>query len=134
MNLHEYQRFVTALTSIESSNLIALVKRLEDLEESEPNTNIPMLLTSAVGLAAESGEFMEPVKKCIFQSKPLDADTKFHMKRELGDIVFYLTMACTALDLNIQDIIDENVIKLKSRYPGGKFDADFSENRKDGDI
>ena len=92
------------------------------------------LLTGAIGMASEGGEFAEIVKKCIFQGKPLDKDTIFHAKRELGDIIWYWTNACRALDLDPNDVIAENVHKLESRYPGGSFDAYYSENRKAGDL
>jgi NTP pyrophosphatase (non-canonical NTP hydrolase) len=85
-------------------------------------------------MAAETGEFCEIPKKIFFQGKQFDEDTLFHMKRELGDVIWYWTNACNALGLDPNDVIAENVKKLEARYPGGKFDAHYSENRKDGDI
>jgi NTP pyrophosphatase (non-canonical NTP hydrolase) len=96
--------------------------------------NVPLLLTSAIGLGSESGEFQEIVKKLFFQGKPLTEETKFHMKRELGDIMWYWTNACRALNLDPNDVISENVTKLKARYPSGDFDPFYSENRKEGDL
>jgi uncharacterized protein YabN with tetrapyrrole methylase and pyrophosphatase domain len=93
-----------------------------------------LLLTGAVGISAEGGEFMEIVKKCIFQGKPLDDDTQYHAKRELGDIMWYWVNACRALNVDPNIIIQMNIDKLKARYPGGDFDAHYSENRVDGDI
>ena len=93
-----------------------------------------MLLTSAIGLAAEGGEFAELPKKIIFQGKPVTGEVIFHMKRELGDIMWYWINACRALNLDPNEVIAENVNKLESRYPGGKFDAFYSENRQDGDL
>jgi len=87
-----------------------------------------------MGLSSETGEFNEIVKKCIFQGKPADADNIHHMKRELGDILWYWAQACLALHLDPNDVIIENVEKLKERYPGGEFDVSKSENRKEGDI
>ena len=87
-----------------------------------------------MGISSEGGEFAEIVKKCIFQGKPLDAETRFHAKRELGDILWYWINSCRALDLDPNEVIKENVFKLESRYPGGKFDTYFSENRKEGDL
>ena len=58
----------------------------------------------------------------------------FHMKRELGDICWYLAQACMALDTTFDEIIEMNVDKLKARYPGGEFNVHKSENRKEGDV
>lgn len=131
MKLDEYREFVQTVTSQESKNLVQLHRRLEELDN---NVNIATLLTASIGLSSEGGEFSEIVKKCCFQGKPLDADTVFHLKRELGDILWYWVNACSALDLDPQDVLEENVRKLESRYPGGKFDAWFSENRKENDL
>jgi NTP pyrophosphatase (non-canonical NTP hydrolase) len=92
------------------------------------------MLTGAMGLCSESGELMEIVKKMVFQGKPLTEESHFHMKRELGDIVWYWTNMCRALNLDPNEVIAENVNKLKSRYPGGEFDVYHSENRQLGDL
>jgi NTP pyrophosphatase (non-canonical NTP hydrolase) len=99
-----------------------------------PDINVPLLLTACLGLAAESGEFIEIPKKMFFQGKPLNEENLFHMKRELGDIMWYWINACRALNLNPNEVIEENVNKLKARYPGGEFDVYQSENRQQGDI
>jgi NTP pyrophosphatase (non-canonical NTP hydrolase) len=91
-------------------------------------------MTSAIGLSSETGEFNEIVKKIIFQGKPLTDDNIFHMKRELGDILWYWVNACRALGLDPQDVMNENIKKLSDRYPDGHFDKFFSENRKKGDL
>lgn len=132
MKLNEYREFVHDVTSQESKNLRKLTARLGELDSDA--VNIATLLTASIGLSSEGGEFSEIVKKCTFQGKPLDADTVFHLKRELGDILWYWVNACTALGLDPQDVLEENVRKLEKRYPGGKFDAWFSENRKTGDL
>jgi len=132
MKLNEYREFVNDVTSQESKNLRKLTARLGELDGDE--VNIATLLTASIGLSSEGGEFSEIVKKCCFQGKPLDADTVFHLKRELGDILWYWVNACSALSLDPQDVLEENVRKLESRYPGGKFDAWFSENRKENDL
>jgi len=92
------------------------------------------MLTAAIGLASETGEFSEIVKKCLFQGKPMNEETIFHMKRELGDIMWYWIQGCRALNADPNEIISMNVDKLKARYPGGEFDAWYSENRKEGDL
>ena len=99
-----------------------------------PNVNVPLLLCGAIGLGSETGEFQEIVKKCVFQGKPLSEETKFHMIRELGDIMWYWINACRALELDPNDVVAENVKKLEARYPGGQFDVFYSENRKEGDL
>ena len=131
IDLNKYKEFVKAVTSTESNNKVALIRQLESLDDK---VNISLLLTGSVGLASEGGEFSEIVKKCVFQGKPLNDDTIFHMKRELGDIMWYWINACRALELDPNEVIAEDVKKLESRYPGGEFDVHYSENRKDGDL
>ena len=136
-DLKLYQEFVTEVTSAESKLNYAFMDRFEQLcNYQEDNTliNPSLLITAALGLAAESGEFCEIPKKMFFKGKPLTAENVFHMKRELGDIMWYWINACTALKLDPQEVIDENIKKLESRYPGGSFDAWHSENRKKGDL
>jgi NTP pyrophosphatase (non-canonical NTP hydrolase) len=135
IDLNKYTKFVDAVTSKESNNYDYLHKRIEELRnQTEPTFNPALLLTAAIGLAAEGGEFAEIPKKIFFQGKPFNEEARFHMKRELGDIMWYWVNACRALGLDPNDVIQENVNKLESRYPGGKFDAHYSENRKDGDL
>jgi NTP pyrophosphatase (non-canonical NTP hydrolase) len=130
IDLNKYKDFVEAVTSEASNNLDSFKDRVNELE----GVNVPLLLTACLGLAAEGGEFIEVPKKIIFQGKPLTEENVFHMKRELGDVMWYWINACRALNLDPNDVIDENVRKLESRYPGGTFDAHYSENRKAGDI
>lgn len=136
MNLPQYQRFVESLTSPEANTTEKLIKRLDTLNTSNSNSNvnITLLLNSAVGLTAECGEFADIPKKIVWQGKPLDDDIIFHMKRELGDVIFYWINACRSLNIDPQDVIDENISKLSSRYTGGKFSVNQSENKKTGDI
>ena len=129
----KYLEFVEGVTSDESLHYAALVSRMSKLE-LEDYCNISQLLPAALGLTAESGEFTEIVKKIILQGKPYYEDNVFHMKRELGDICWYIAQACMALDTSFDEIIEMNVDKLKKRYPGGEFDVSKSENRKEGDI
>jgi len=131
VDLNRYQNFVEQVTSNESNHLFYLKDRLDELNSK---VNISLLLTGSIGLASEGGEFSEIVKKCVFQGKPLDDDTIFHAKRELGDIMWYWINSCRALDLDPNEVIAENVKKLEARYPGGEFDVHYSENRKEGDL
>ena len=134
IDLNKYTEFVNAVTSKESNNYDHLQRVIDDLRNIEPYVNISLLLTAAIGLGSETGEFQEIVKKIMFQGKPLNEENIFHMKRELGDIMWYWVNACRALHLDPNEVIAENVRKLESRYPGGSFDPYYSENRKDGDL
>lgn len=140
IDLNKYTAFVEAVTSKASNDLTTFIDRLDQLDDNYedgkhgPDVNVPLLLTAAIGLGSEAGEFQEIVKKIFFQGKPLNEETAFHMKRELGDIIWYWTNACRALHLDPNDVIAENVNKLQSRYPGGHFDPFYSENRKEGDL
>ena len=141
IDLNKYKDFVEAVTSKPSNDLTTFMDRCDELDGNYigdgvhgPDINVPLLLTACLGLAAESGEFIEVPKKMFFQGKPLNDENVFHMKRELGDIMWYWVNACRALNLDPNDVIDENVRKLESRYPGGSFDAHYSENRKLGDL
>ena len=133
VDTEKYLEFVEGVTSNESLNYAALLSRLNNLE-LEHDCNVPQLLTAALGLTAESGEFTEVVKKIILQGKPYNEDNVFHMKRELGDICWYIAQACMALDTTFDEIIEMNVEKLEARYPGGSFDVHHSENRVEGDL
>ena len=133
VDTEKYLEFVQEVTSAPSTALAALLSRITELD-IEQDADVPRLLTAALGLTAESGEFTEVVKKIILQGKPYNEENIFHMKRELGDICWYLAQACMALDTTFDEIIEMNVEKLKERYPGGEFDVHKSENRKDGDL
>ena len=133
VNLNSYQDFVEEVTSAEANQLTEFINRLDELSDTT-GVNIPLILNSAIGIASEGGEFAEIVKKCVFQGKPLDDETIFHAKRELGDIIWYWTNSCRALGLDPNEVIEENVHKLKSRYPSGSFDVHYSENRQEGDL
>ena len=132
VDLNKYKHFVEKVTSDQSNDITKATEAMYNLESS--GVNISLLLTGAVGMSAEGGEFMEIVKKCIFQGKPLDEDTQFHAKRELGDIMWYWINSCRALNLDPNEVIAENVNKLESRYPDGSFDVYYSENRQQGDL
>ena len=132
IDFEKYAHFVNAVTSDESKDGDAFTHRIADLYYQ--NFPTERMLTAAVGLSAEAGEFTEIVKKILFQGKPVNDENIFHMKRELGDIMWYVAQACMALDTDFNEIIEMNVEKLKARYPGGEFDVHYSENRKEGDL
>ena len=133
VDTNKYLDFVAGVTSFPSTDLAALLQRITELDV-EGDCDVPRLLTAALGLTAESGEFTEIVKKIILQGKPYNNENVFHMKRELGDICWYIAQACMALDTTFDEIIEMNVNKLEARYPGGSFDVHKSENRKEGDL
>ena len=127
-----YTNFVTKVTSDPSIDLEMLKKSFDDIEGGS-NIKTPRLLTAALGLGSETGEFVEIVKKMFLQGKPPSEDNIFHMKRELGDIMWYWVTACAALDLDPYEVISENQEKLAARY-GEKFEVGRSEVRKEGDL
>ena len=128
----KYQEFVNEVTSKPSKNYYDFGQRLAVLNEQGFPTE--RLLTAAVGMCAEAGEFTEVVKKIVFQGKPVNEDNLFHLKRELGDIMWYVMQACMGLGVSLDEVVEMNVEKLLSRYPEGAFDVHFSENRKEGDV
>jgi NTP pyrophosphatase (non-canonical NTP hydrolase) len=128
----KYQDFVNEVTSKPSKNYGDFAERLSVLAEQGFHTE--RLLTAAVGMCAEAGEFTEVVKKIVFQGKPVNEDNLFHLKRELGDIMWYVMQACMGLGVSLDEVVEMNVEKLLSRYPEGAFDVHFSENRKQGDV
>ena len=128
--IDDYAKFVDHTTSMESKDYVALVDRLWAIEDK---ANLPRLLTAVIGMQSETGEFAEIVKKCIFQGKELNDDVKFHLMRELGDIIWYWSQGVMSLGFNPTDVIKENINKLEKRYPNG-FETIRSENRAEGDI
>lgn len=132
IDFNKYQNFVDAVTSDTSKDFLALSDRMVQLDEK--GANIERLLTASVGINAEGGEFLEIVKKMIFQGKPWNDETRTHLIKELGDTMWYVAQACIALDVSFDEVIQTNIDKLMKRYPNGFFDAYYSENREEGDI
>ena len=129
-NFNKYTQFVNTVTSIPSQDSDAFIYRLQELGG---DVAIQRLLTAAVGISAEGGEFMEIVKKMIFQGKPANADNLEHLKIELGDVMWYVAQACMALEIDMDEVLDTNIKKLEKRYEDGHFSEYYSENRKAGD-
>ena len=127
-----YEEFVDAVTSDSSKDFESLIDRLGDLDRQGANPE--RLATAAVGLSAESGEFLEIVKKMVFQGKPWDEHNRKHLIIELGDVMWYVAQACMALDTSFEEVIEGNIKKLEKRYPGGSFDINDSENRAADDL
>ena len=130
---NKYIEFVKQTTSKPSLDWPTLASRLSELEVRD-DCNVTQLMTAAFGLTAEAGEFTEVVKKMFLQGKPYTEENVFHMKRELGDIMWYMAQACMALDVSFEDVLQMNYEKLSARYPEGTFDVHYSENRKEGDL
>jgi len=132
VDLSRYLDFVDGVTSDPSRDFKSFITSLELLDRQ--GSNINRLTTAAVGISAEGGEFMEIVKKMVFQGKPWNDDNREHLIIELGDVLWYVAQACMALEVSFDDVVERNVEKLKARYPGGEFDVHYSENRREGDL
>jgi NTP pyrophosphatase (non-canonical NTP hydrolase) len=132
IDTEKYIDFVKQTTSAPSLEYPVFLTRINELEAS--GANVTQLLTAAFGLTAEAGEFTEVVKKIVFQGKPYSEENTFHMKRELGDICWYLAQACMALDISFDDVLQMNFEKLSARYPEGTFSIERSEVRSEGDV
>ena len=131
VDFNRYEQFVSAVTSDCSTNFVDFADRIGELDRE--GANIERLLTAGVGINAEGGEFLEIIKKMVFQGKPWNEDNREHLIIELGDVMWYVAQACMALEVSFDDVIATNVKKLEKRYPGGSFDVYYSENRKAGD-
>jgi len=132
IDFKRYEQFVDAVTSDASTDFVALSDRLVELDRK--GANIERLLTAGVGINAEGGEFLEIIKKMIFQGKPFNEDNREHMIIELGDLLWYVAQATQALGVSFEEVLERNVKKLEKRYPGGQFDIYYSENREEGDL
>ena len=132
IDFKKYESFVDAVTSDASKDFVNLADRMVELDRE--GANIERLLTAGVGINAEGGEFLEIVKKMIFQGKPWNDANKHHLVTELGDLMWYITQACMALEVSMEDVVATHVKKLEKRYPGGSFDVFYSENRQEGDL
>ena len=131
IDFSKYAIFVDGVTSHPSKDYQCFIESVSSLNGK--GANIERLLTAAVGISAEGGEFMEIVKKMVFQGKPWNHDNREHLIIELGDVMWYVMQACAALNVTLDEVIEGNVEKLKKRYPGGDFDVHKSENRAAND-
>ncbi len=132
--LNNYSDFVKTVTSKPSNEISKMNERMKDLSGSRSDINLSLLITAGFGLSSETGEFNEIIKKCLFQGKELTDENVYHMKRELGDVLWYWCNAVRSLNLDPNDVIEENIQKLKGRYPGGEFDVYHSEHRNANDL
>ena len=131
INFKRYEEFVSEVTSEASTNFVDFADRIGELDRE--GANIERLLTAGVGINAEGGEFLEIIKKMVFQGKPWNEDNRDHLIIELGDLLWYVAQATMALDVSFDEVIETNIKKLEKRYPSGSFDIYKSENRRIGD-
>ena len=135
IDMAKYAEFVMAVTSKESRVCAEFLDRVKQIHYDRDNIiNVPLLLTAMIGMTSEAGEAQEIIKKVLFQGKPYTEETRQHLIKELGDVIWYWTNACNALQVDPNEVIAGNVTKLETRYPGGTFDPFYSQNRKEGDI
>ena len=127
INFSNYEEFVAQVTSNASTNFVDFADRIGELDRE--GANIERLLTAGVGINAEGGEFLEIIKKMVFQGKSWNDDNREHLIIELGDIMWYVAQATQALGISMEEVLDTNITKLSKRYPEGTFDAYYSENR-----
>jgi NTP pyrophosphatase (non-canonical NTP hydrolase) len=128
----KYIEFVRETTSKASSDFSSLLSRLTELEVGD--ADVPRLMTAAFGVSAEAGELAEIIKKIFLQGKPYNEENIIHMKKEAGDILWYMSQLCIALDTTFEELMEINYQKLSARYPEGTFDIHRSENRVEGDL
>jgi len=133
MTIHfeRYEEFVAEVTSDCSTNFVDFADRIGELDRE--GANIERLLTAGVGINAEGGEFLEIIKKMVFQGKPWNDDNREHLIIELGDVMWYVAQATQSLGVSMEEVLDRNITKLSKRYPEGTFDAYYSENRASDD-
>jgi len=113
-----------------SKNYIADATRTESTDFSAMNTRLSedgtkRLLHAGIGLSTEAGEFLDALKKHIFYGKKLD---RVNLKEEMGDLFWYLAIACDELDVEFETLMERNIEKLKARY-GEKFTEERAEKR-----
>jgi len=133
IDLNKYAEFVEAITSPASNDLPSFINSVHRVAVNS-DVNVPLLLTGAMGMCGEAGEFSEIIKKVVFHGKELTQEVHDHLVKELGDVIWYWTNTCRALGVSQEEVIVRNMEKLMPRYPGGVFSIDASENRKEGDI
>jgi len=129
---NKYIEFVRQTTSPASGEYLKLVERLDELETQ--GANVSRLMTAAFGMSAECGELVEIIKKIFLQGKSYNEDNIIHMKKEAGDVLWYMSQLCIALGTTFEELMEINYQKLSARYPEGTFSVYKSENRKEGDL
>ena len=108
----------------------SLIEDCRRIIDDKDDRDIGGIVNACLGLSGEVGEFNDMIKKWIFHEKPLDED---HAKKEIGDIVWYIALMCYSFGWDLDEILQMNIDKLKSRYPEG-FDVNKANNRKAEDV
>lgn len=124
MTGYEYQVYASRTNDKKSTDRLTF--KLFPKETSD----IGGVLNACLGLSGEVGEFNDMIKKWIFHEKDLDMA---HLKKELGDVMWYVAMMCESFGWDLDDILQMNVDKLKARFPEG-FDTNLANNRKKDDV
>ena len=117
----EYLKFVSGVTSEASADTNAFIERVNELK---PSVDLNRLLTAAIGVGAEGGEFAEIVKKITFQGKPYDDASREHMIVELGDVMWYIARMFDMYDMTLIEVLHENYLKLTDRKERGVLKGD----------
>lgn len=112
------QDYISDAIKTESRDFEAMDARLSD-------QGLKRLLHAGFGLSTEAGEFMDALKKHIFYGKELD---RVNLREELGDLFWYMAIACDELDVPFESLMKRNIEKLKARY-GEKFSEEKAEKR-----
>lgn len=126
--LERYAVFVDGVMSEDSKDLTSFIDRLRALD-TESDVRLATLITAGLGISGEAGEVADLVKKIIFHGKPLTDELRASFVKESGDVVWYIAALCLALDVPLEEVITKNIEKLVTRYPGGTFSVERSENR-----
>ena len=126
MNGNEYQDMAMRTNDGKAAERLEKATR----EAAAMGYDLAGLLNGLLGLSGETGEFTDMIKKWIFHKKPIDLE---HLKKELGDILWYVALICNGCEWDMNEIMQMNIDKLKARYPEG-FDTEKANNRKEGDI
>ena len=129
MNGIEYQSLAMRTNDGKATTRL-LDKTLSDITKNISQKDTGTILNACLGLSGEVGEFNDMIKKWIFHEKELDEE---HLKKECGDIMWYIAMMCHAFGWDLDDIMGMNIEKLKSRYPEG-FDIKRANNREANDV
>lgn len=133
MQGNEYQKLAMRTNDRKSTD--RLLNKINDLKignrgEDTPEIELGGVLNAALGLSGEVGELNDMLKKWVFHEKQLDTE---HLKREIGDIYWYLALICDSFEFNLDEIMQINIDKLKARYPKG-FDTYRANHRQAGDV
>lgn len=123
----EYQ--IKAMRTNDGNCMRRLVDMVYDFD-THGSVNLGELFDACFGLSGEVGEVQDIIKKWIFHEKPLDI---IHLKKELGDVMWYIAMFCHSMGWELDEILQMNIEKLQNRYPEG-FDVNRANHRKEGDI